>query len=134
MIRFGLKYTTKNQFMKILLTLVFALMVMLSFGQKKQLVEYKDAIVLKAVAELDSVSALPDSDFLKEIRESKISGNYVFDITIREKGLVATVFVVNDGENPIEKQNLMKDIVKRYRFSFKVPKGKSYKFQYTFSF
>jgi hypothetical protein len=120
--------------MKVLFTLGFALMVMLSFGQKKQLVEYKDAIVLRAVAELDSVSASPESDFRKEIQESNISGNYVFDITIREKGMVATVFVVNDGENPIDKQNRMKDIMKRYRFSFKVPKGKSYKFQYTFSF
>lgn len=120
--------------MRTLFTIGFVLIVMLSFGQKMQLIEYKDAIVQKAVAELDSVSASPESDFRKAIDASNIRGNYVFDITIREKGFVATVFVVNDGENPIDKQNRLKDIMKSYRFAFKMPKGKSYKFQYTFSF
>ncbi|HCT72071.1 MAG TPA: hypothetical protein DF409_14985 [Bacteroidales bacterium] len=103
-------------------------------GQKKPFYQMKNEIIEKAIAELDSVSSVPGSAFLKEINESKLSGTYVFDITLREKGEVATVFVVNDGESPIAMQNRLKDIVKRYRFGFRVPKGKSYKFQYTFKF
>ncbi|KAF0194831.1 MAG: hypothetical protein FD166_3352 [Bacteroidetes bacterium] len=116
----------------------FAVIVMLlvaatAYGQKKQLVEYRENIVARAAAELDSVSSGPEGIIYKQVLESGISGQYVFDITIREKGEVATVFVVNDGVNSIAMQNRLKDIVKRYRFSFKVPKGKSYKFQYTFN-
>lgn len=103
------------------------------FGQKKQMIEYRENIVEKAIAELDSVSSAPNGLLYKEIVESGIRGHYVFDITIREKGFVATVFIVNEGENSIPMQNRLKDIVKRYRFSFKVPKGKSYKFQYPFN-
>ncbi len=120
--------------MKKLITIVLMMISIASFAQKKQLVESVDNIVNKAVTELDSVSSGPAGALYKEITESGIKGHYVFDITIREKGFVATVFVVNETENPVYMQNRLKDLVKRYRFSFKVPKGKSYKFQYTFHF
>ncbi|HPG33164.1 MAG: hypothetical protein H6541_07415 [Lentimicrobiaceae bacterium] len=115
------------------LTIVLIMLALATFGQKKQLVEYRDHIVTKAIAELDSALVTPKCDLYRQIAESGIQGEYVFDITLREKGVIATVFVVNDGVNGIPQQNRLKDIVKRYRFSFKVPKGKSYKFQYTFN-
>lgn len=120
--------------MKLLITFFLLLAAVTSFGQKKQLVEYRDNIVAAAVAELDSVSSGPEGSIYKQAAEGGIQGTYVFDITLREKGVIATVFVVNDGVNQINMQNRLKDIVKRYRFSFKVPKGKSYKFQYEFNF
>lgn len=120
--------------MKQLLTATMIFIAIAAFGQKKQLVEYRENIVEKAIAELDSVSAAPEGAIFEKVTEAGIKGQYIFDITIREKGFVATVFVVNDGENPIPKQNRLKDIIKAYRFSFKVPKGKSYKFQYEFNF
>ena len=120
--------------MKQFFTIALLLIAVASFGQKKQLVEYRDNIVAAAVAELDSVSSGSEGPVYKQVVEGGIHGRYVFDITIREKGVVATVFVVNDGENQISMQNRLKDIIKRYRFSFKVPKGKSYKFQYEFNF
>lgn len=119
--------------MKQIITAIIILFAITAFGQKKQLVEYRENIVEKAIAELDSVSSAPNGLLYKEIAESGIKGHYVFDITIREKGFVATVFIVNEGENSIPMQNRLKDIVKSYRFSFKVPKGKSYKFQYPFN-
>lgn len=117
---------------KILLILIFTVLSTAAFSQKKQLVEYKEDIIKMAVAELDIASRGPDGAIFKE--SAGISGQYVFDITIREKGKTATVFVVNDGINPINMQNRLKDIVKQFRYSFKVPKGKSYKFEYTFNF
>lgn len=120
--------------MKQIITATLILIGIAAFGQKRQMVEYRENIVEKAIAELDSVSAPPEGVLFKEVFESGIKGHYVFDITIREKGFVATVFVVNDGENSIPMQNRLKDLIKAYRFSFKVPKGKSYKFQYTFNF
>ena len=56
------------------------------------------------------------------------------DITIHEKGKVATVFVVSNKGGAIKQQNLVKDFVKEFRLSFKMPKGKDYKFQYIFKF
>ncbi|MHC1774828.1 MAG: hypothetical protein AB9834_05370 [Lentimicrobium sp.] len=120
--------------MKHIITATLILIGIVAFGQKKQMVEYTDNIVVKAIAELDSASASPEGVIFEKVTEAGIKGQYVFDITIREKGFVATVFVVNDGENPIPMQNRLKDIIKAYRFSFKVPKGKSYKFQYEFNF
>ncbi len=62
-----------------------------------------------------------------------INGTFTFDITIREKGEVATVFSVKrDGE--VEDHNHLKDFIKAYKFHFKMPKSKSYKFQYKFQF
>lgn len=120
--------------MKQIITAILILVAIATFGQKKQLVEYRENVVEKAIAELDSASAAPEGAIFEKVTEAGIKGHYVFDITIREKGFVATVFVVNDGENPIPMQNRMKDIIKAYRFSFKVPKGKSYKFQHEFNF
>lgn len=120
--------------MKKLVLIVLLAFPVLGFAQKKQLVEYREQIVEKAVAELDSVCKAPDGILYRRAMESAVKGEFVFNITLREKGEIATVFVVNDGVNPIPVQNRLKDLVKRYRFSFKVPKGKSYKFQYTFSF
>ena len=117
---------------KQLLILVLMLLAFSGYSQKKQLIEYKEDIIAAAVAELDIACSSPEGAIFKQ--SAGISGKYVFDITIREKGMTATVFVVNDGANPIQMQNRLKDIVKNFKFSFKVPKGKSYKFQYTFNF
>jgi methyl coenzyme M reductase subunit C len=119
--------------MKHLISATLILFAIVAFGQKKQMVEFHGNIVEKAIAELDSVLVAPDGVLYKKLAESGITGNYIFDITIREKGFVATVFIVNDGENSIPMQNRLKDIIKAYRFSFRVPKEKSYKFQYTFN-
>lgn len=117
---------------KQLLIIVLMIIAFAGYSQKKQLIEYKEDIIAAAIAELDIACSSPEGTIYKQATD--ISGKYVFDITIRERGMTATVFVVNDGENPIQMQNKLKDIVKNFKFSFKVPKGKSYKFQYTFKF
>lgn len=120
--------------MKRLLLLALILMTLAGFSQKYTTAETEGNYIEKAKAELNSALASPESKLYKAINESGIQGNYVFDISIRGKGLVSTVFVVNDGGQSIPMQNRLKDIIKGYRFSFKIPKGKTYKFQYTFHF
>ncbi len=66
--------------------------------------------------------------------ENNIRGEYVMDITIHERGKVASVFCAGNDGGTIKSQNKVKDFIKDYQLSFKVPKGKKYKFQYIFKF
>lgn len=121
--------------MKRLLVFLFLLLFSVStFPQKKVLITEKDQIIEEAKKELSQTLANPESDFMKVITEKKVTGEYVFDITICEKGQVLSVFVVSSNASDVKMQNQVKDLVKAYEFYFKMPKGKSYKFQYTFKF
>jgi hypothetical protein len=66
--------------------------------------------------------------------EHHIIGTYTYDLTIRNKGEVATVFVVSGENSNIVMQNQLKDRLKAFRFDLTIPKGQSYKFRYTFTF
>lgn len=103
-------------------------------AQKKVMIAEKDQIIEEAKKELDQALANPESDFMKAVSENKITGEYVFDITICEKGQVLSVFVVSGNARDVKMQNQVKDLVKAFEFNFKMPKGKSYKFQYTLKF
>jgi hypothetical protein len=118
-------------------TLILLLMIAATFtssAQKMPFLQEKNEIIEEAKKELDAMIANPESDFMKKITESKISGEYVFDITIEGKGKVLSVFVVSSDADEIKQQNYVKDLVRAIQFNFKMPKDKSYKFQYTFNF
>ncbi|GAB1403319.1 MAG: hypothetical protein PHX54_13500 [Lentimicrobiaceae bacterium] len=119
--------------MRTLMILGFILLNLAGFSQKYSAAETEGNYIEMARAELNSALSQQDSKLNKAISEAGISGNYVFDISIRGKGEVSTVFIVNTGSQSIKMQNALKDIIKAYRFSFKLPKGKSYKFQFTFN-
>lgn len=104
-----------------------------SYGPKKPYLAEKDEIIAQAKKELDATMADPESKLRKYILKNQIKGEFIFDITIAEKGAVLTVFSVSSDADDIKKQNLMKDGVKALVFNFKMPKDKSYKFQYTFN-
>jgi hypothetical protein len=120
--------------MKQVLLLFLLVMSISTFGQKKSSAGSNTNFVEMAKAELNSALSAPEGTLYKKITESGISGHFVFDISIRGKGLVATVFVVNPGEQSVSSQNRLKDIIKAYRFSFKIPKREIHKFQYIFDF
>ncbi len=65
--------------------------------------------------------------------ETQLSGTFVYDITIRNKGEVASVFKV-ESDAPVKVQNYVRNYLKEVKFPFKMPKNKSYKFQYEFKF
>ncbi|MBL7930133.1 MAG: hypothetical protein JNL47_11765 [Bacteroidia bacterium] len=104
-----------------------------SFCQKKKLLQEYDHVVSQAKAELDSLMA-PGTVFLQQAAKQNIKGEYILDITVHDKGQVLSVFMVSSDADDIKMQNRAKDLVRTIVFGFKVPRDKSYKFQYTFQF
>ena len=119
---------------KFLLTFIILALGICSYSQKKQLIEDKDSIHGRAIAELELAQAPPEGSIYLFVHENSIKGEYTYDITIREKGDVATVYSVGNNNGTIESQNKLKDFLITVEFNFKMPKGKYYKFRYTFKF
>ncbi|MBN1339392.1 MAG: hypothetical protein JXA03_08715 [Bacteroidales bacterium] len=120
-------------------TLTVILIILISFSaqaqkKKKILLENRDMIIQTATLELDSAMMAPQGELYLFARENNITGEYSLDITIREKGEVASVFVAGNIGGNIKAQNRLKDRIKAHSFGFKMPKGKTYKFQYIFRF
>jgi len=120
-------------------TVIISLLILTSisgYAQKRKriLIENKDRIISEAVKQLDEEMQGPEGEIYLFKTENNISGKFTFDITIHEKGYVATVFVVENDGGSIASQNKLKDFIKDFRFWFKMPKGKDYKFQYVFNF
>ena len=104
------------------------------FAQKLDLLETKDQVVERAKMELDEAMKPPEGSIYLFAQKNNIVGEYTFDVTVHEKGIVATVFVVGNKDGDIKAQNKLKDFIYAFKFKFKMPKGKSYKFQYVFVF
>lgn len=101
-------------------------------AQKKILLYDSEKIISQAKIELDSMML---NGALKVAADrNKIKGEYSIDITIQEKGKVLSVYMVSSDADDIKMQNLVKDLVKTVEFSFKLPKGRTQKFQHTFNF
>jgi len=105
-----------------------------AFAQKKMLIESKEEIIETATKELTLAMQPPEGSLYLFKQEYKITGEYIFDITIREKGEVASVFAAGNEGGSILQQNKVKDKIRNFEFGFKMPKGKTYKFQYIFKF
>lgn len=118
--------------------LLFILLLSSGFALQAQsqrvLLESKDEIVAQATKELDSVMLAPKGELYLFGQKQKLSGEYTLQLTIREKGQVVSVFVVDKKDGNIPSQNSLKDRILNFRFSFKMPKKKDFKFTYTFKF
>ena len=118
--------------MKKIFFLLIALCIQQNASATKPLIVNYEEVVAKAKSELDSSM---QSGALKEFGlKNEIKGKYVMDITIHEKGKVLTVFAVSNDSDNLKMQNKLKDFVRTLEFSFKLPAGKPYKFQYAFQF
>jgi hypothetical protein len=103
-----------------------------SFAQKRVIanqIEVKKAAVETITKDMQSEGGLFE---LKQ--EYQITGVYVYDITIKNKGEVISVFAVRNEDGTIPFQNRVKDYIKEMKMGFKMPKNKSYKFRYKFNF
>jgi hypothetical protein len=119
--------------MKPLVLFSLFLLTITSFAQKLEMIEDKDQIIQRARLELDS--AMVTGGILYTFaKENGIQGMFTIDITIRGRGEVATVFIVNSDNDNFPNQNKLKDRLKLFKFNFKMQKNKSYKFQYIFKF
>ena len=113
-----------------LLILNFYLLNSFSFGQKA-FYETEAEVAQAAIEELNVL--MKDEKFLKKLSKEKIRGSYTFQITVREKGMIASMFFIEKSEDAdISGQNFLNNLVRNHKFTFKVPKGKYYKFTYTF--
>lgn len=117
-------------------TILFSLMLvgMSAFSEKWPRISDQDEIIKTARAELDTALMAPEGELYLFATENNIQGTYIFKISIREKGRVASVNIVERKQGEIKDQNRLKDAVMDYRFGFKMPKGRIYKFEYEFSF
>jgi hypothetical protein len=118
--------------MKIMMLLSLIFIVLSGAAAQRKLIQDHDEIVAKAKSELDS--SMFSGALKKFALENKITGEYTMDITIHEKGKVLTVFAVSDSSVDVKMQNKLKDFIRTLEFSFKMPAGKPYKFQYIFHF
>jgi hypothetical protein len=92
----------------------------------------ENAILDKAVDQLDSDLLNPESSLSKTIIKKQISGLYLFNISIQKNGEVVSIFTQSDDKTNIQMQNVLKDIILNYRFDVSVPKNERLKFAYTF--
>jgi hypothetical protein len=120
---------------RLLVIIIFLGLTSQAFSQDKEYSSPDEPFVQKAISELNFAQTPPKGSLYIFATEKKLTGRFTFDLTIRGKGEMATVFAVStEGSGTIKMQNLLKDWLKAYQFSFRMPKGKSYKFQYTFQF
>jgi len=117
-----------------LLLIVFVVCGLTALSQKKELIEDKDLIIERAKLEMDSAMMAPDGKIYQWARKNPIQGEYIFDISIWEKGTVTSIFVVANNNGSIDAQNRFRSFLMEYQFNFKMPKGKSYKFRHAFVF
>lgn len=103
-------------------------------AQKPELIESKEEVIKQATLELDQAMTPPEGALYKFGQKYHITGEYTLDITIRNKGQVVSVFVADKKDGNIPSQNSLKDKVMDFKFSFKMPKNKDYKFSYIFKF
>lgn len=117
----------------------FLLLVMLTatsfapVSAQKVLLQESKEVKEAAIHELDSLM-LPGGELQLEASENNVKGEFIMDVTVHDKGKVLSVFMVSSDADDIPMQNRAKDLVRKVEFSFKVPKSKTYKFQYTFRF
>jgi hypothetical protein len=105
-----------------------------AFSQKPELIEDKDTIIERANSELDQAMAPPEGPIYLYTLKHPVKGEYTYDISIWEKGTVTSVFAAGNNNGTIDSQNRLKDLLMTFKFNFKMPKGKIYKFRHTFIF
>lgn len=118
-----------------LIAIVMLLMVGISkqsLAQKNTSLTNPDEITAAAVKYFEY--SLKEGELFKLAEKHQITGAYEFDVTIRERGEVASVFVVDREGGSLAFQNLVKDAVMKLKLGFKMQKGKRYKVNYKFQF
>jgi len=108
------------------------------FRQYPKYVDYiepvdENALLDNAIGQLDEDLQSESSSLLKAITKKKISGLYIFEITIQKKGEVVSIMACSDDKTNISNQNMLKDILLKYHFDVTIPKNERLKFQYSFN-
>jgi hypothetical protein len=116
---------------------ITAFLIVTSFwlhAENRPLLESKEEIIRQANLDLGKAMTPPEGVLYQFGQKFNIKGTYTLQLTIRDKGNVVSVFVAEQKDGNIPSQNRLKDAVFAFRLSFKMPKNKDYKFNYTFKF
>jgi hypothetical protein len=117
---------------KYTLLLILLVTVALSAKAQRPYVETNDEFIELATKDLDA--HMQDEKFLKKMDKEDIHGSYTYQITVGDKGKITHMRSLERSEDAsIHGQNTLNDLVKKYKFDFKIPKGNFYNFQYTFN-
>jgi hypothetical protein len=93
-----------------------------------------DTLELAAIRQLNKDVEDFNSSLFKTIQKNNITGIYVLNITIQKKGEVITVFAESDEKTHIPSQNMLKDIMLKYKFEdIKLASNQKLKIKYTFN-
>ncbi len=94
----------------------------------------QDSLQITAIRQLNRDLGNPESVLCKNITKQDIKGLYLFDITIQKKGQVITIFTQSDEKTNIAQQNILKDILMKYKFeNIDVLPNQRLKIKYTFN-
>lgn len=93
----------------------------------------ENALLDVAINKLDNDLQSPESSLSKTIAKKQIKGIYLFTLTLQKGGEVVSVFTQSDEKTNISMQNMLKDIILKYKFDVDVPKNERIKFTYTFN-
>jgi len=107
---------------------------LLNFTQKRPVIHDKNEVTKRTIADFEKAMTAPEGELYLFGQKNNISGSYSFKITVGNRGMVISVFVLNREGGTIKMQNMLKDAVKDIRFSFKLPHNKKYTIEYTFKF
>jgi hypothetical protein len=120
--------------MRILIVLLSVALAGLTLPEKKPLIESREKVEAEAKKEFNAAMQAPEGTLYLFAVENGIKGEYKFKLTLGDRGRVISVFVISRTGGDIPSQNKVKDAVKAFHFSFKLPKNKDYRFEHTFKF
>jgi len=117
---------------RIHILILFAILLTASSAiAQRPYVETNEQFVELATKDLNQL--VKDEKFLKDMDKEDVHGSYKFQITVGDKGKITHMRSLERSEDAsINGQNTLNDLVKNYKFDFKIPKGNFYNFQYTF--
>lgn len=120
-------------FLKISIVFIFITAPFQTTTAQRNVLNDFSQVTQRAKYELDSIMQ-SGSKLQLQAAKNKIKGEFLVDITIHEKGKVLSVYMVSSDVEDIKFQNSAKDLIRAIKFGFKMPKKKTYKFQYNFIF
>lgn len=100
-------------------------------AQKKERLEDKATIQARAHEALDA-ALLPGGKLHAAVIKEDLIGQYVVQVSFREKGIISSVFVVSAEAHDIRSQNRFKDLLHQHKLPFIMPKGRQYRIEHAF--
>jgi hypothetical protein len=118
---------------KIVTIMLFTLISVTVTAQKKPTLTDADTIIMTARQQIET-GLQEGGDIFEFAAKHQLQGMFDVDLTINEKGEVVSVFFQKKPEIEIKKLTYFREFLNAYKFNFKTPKGRKYKFNYQFNF